>query len=58
MDRVQKKLMSVNFGHAVFSLLYTRDNMAMHNLVLLHMVQFSVFWFGALYSKFGMTSHI
>ena len=59
MDKVQKKkIMSVNFGHTLFSLLDTQDNMAMQNMVGLQMVLFCVFWFGALCAKLGVTSHI
>jgi len=55
-DEVQKnKIILVNFGHTVFSYLYINDNLAMQNLVGLHMVQFSVFLFGASYAKLGIT---
>jgi len=59
MYKIQKKMtMSVNFGHIVLSLLYTHEDLAMQNLVGLHMIWFGVFWFGTSYTKLGITSHI
>ena len=59
----KKKIVPINFSHALLSLLYTRDNLAMQALVWLCMAQFrtiwfGVVWFGASYTKFKMTSHI
>jgi len=41
----KRKNASVNFSHAVFSLLSTRDNLVMQALVSLHMVLFRIIWF-------------
>jgi len=48
MDRVQKKrIVTVKFSNAVFSLSSTHDDLSMQALVWLHMVQFRVIQFGA-----------
>jgi hypothetical protein len=47
MDKFQqKKFVSVNFSHALFSLLSEHDDLAMQALVWLHM-----FWFVASYAN-------
>jgi len=47
----KKKLVSVIFSHAVFSLLSVHDNLVMQTLVWLHMVWFRAIWFGASYTN-------
>jgi len=43
MDKVKKrKIVLVNFRHAVFSLLYTHDDLMMQAFVWHHTVQFTV----------------
>jgi len=50
MDKVQKKkIVSLNFSHALFTLLSTHDHSAMQALVWLFMVLFRAIWFGASY---------
>jgi hypothetical protein len=52
MDKVQKQNnVSVNWSHALFSLLTAHDNFAMQALVWLHMVQSGVIQFGVV--QFG-----
>ena len=47
-QRVQKKkIVAVKFSNAVFSLLFTHDDLVMQALVWSHMVQFRVIWFGS-----------
>jgi len=46
MDNIpKKKIVSVNFSHALFCLLFTPDDLAMQALVWLRMVQFRVIRF-------------
>jgi len=55
MDEVpKKKTVSVNFSHAVFSLLFIHDNLVMQALVWLHEVQFRASRFGVVW--FGFSS--
>jgi len=63
MDKVQKQnIVSVNWGHALFSLLSTHDDLAMQALVWFHrvisrVIQFGVVQFRALYATLRQ-SHI
>jgi hypothetical protein len=45
----KKKSVSVNFSHPLFSLLFTYDDLVMHALFWLSMVQFRGIWLDALY---------
>jgi hypothetical protein len=58
MDEVpKKKIVSVNFIHALSFLLFARDELALQALVWFRIVRFPVIWFGVV--QFGkMTSHI
>jgi len=56
LNDVQKnKIVSINVIHAEFSVLCTRDDLAMQALVWLCMVQFRAIWFGMV--QFG-ASHV
>jgi hypothetical protein len=45
----KKKTLSVNFSHAMFSLLSTHDNLVMQALVWIHMMPFRAIRFGAVW---------
>ena len=63
MDKVQTEIMSSNFSHTLFSLVFTHEDLEMQALVWLHIVQFIVVdsdavQFGVSYTNLKMTSHI
>jgi hypothetical protein len=47
----KKKSVSVNFTHALFSLLFTHDDLVMQALFWLSMVWFRGIWLGASYAN-------
>jgi len=53
---IQKKIVSVYFSHALFSILSTHEDLTIQALVWLHKLRstvtsFGVVWFGTLYVK-------